>query len=119
MDTRSTQSADLAAASTTEFHASRVGHTAHQAANVTSFVSKQHLCESITALAKAPEDNLQPLDFHQKTSLLDLRENVGRQLVGGIETGTATFAESNLTSTHGQDRVAVWPCQCENGIVLV
>lgn len=40
-------------------------------------------------------------------------------MVGGIETGTATLAEANLTSSHGQDRVAIWPRQRENGIVLV
>jgi hypothetical protein len=44
---------------------------------------------------------------------------VGRQLVGGIEAGPATLAETDLTSTHGHHRITVWPCESEYCVVLV
>ena len=115
----STQPADLAAASTTEFHAGRISDSANQATNVATLIAKKHLRKCIPTLSKSTVNDFKSLNLHQVSSFLNLRHHMGRQLVGRVKARATSFAEANLTAAHRHKRIAVGPCQSEDRIVFV
>lgn len=116
---QSTQSTLVSAASTTELDSGGVGHSRDKTPKVSSLVTQKHLDECITALSESTEHNLQPLNLHEEALFLNLGHHMGRQLIRRVKSGTASFAETNLATANGHERVAVWPCQGENCVVLV
>lgn len=84
-----------------------------------AFITQEHLDESIPSLAEASEDQLQPFDVHQQSAFLNLGEHMDGQLEGRVVASALRFSESQIAASKGHDRVTVWPCQRDDGVVLV
>lgn len=84
-----------------------------------TFISQKHLDEGVSSLAEAAEDQFQPFDVHQQPALLNLSEHMDGQLEGRVVASALGLAKSQIAASKGHDRVAVGPCQGNDGVVLV
>lgn len=101
----STQSSGLGTSGTTKLQSGRVFDASDLIPDQITFGTQQALGHGFSSLSEAAHDNLQVVQVAQKTALLDLLEDEGGELVGGVVGAATGLLESNVAGGQGHQDI--------------
>ena len=113
-----TQSPRLLTPGTTELQPRRISDSHNAIPDVHALRTHNGLPHSFSAFTESSEDELQPLDLHQQTTVLDVAQQEGGKLVRSVVASTAGFAEANIARRDAYDGVAVGTSEGQVRVVL-
>jgi hypothetical protein len=104
---------------TTKLDPRRIRYTYNLLLYLGTLGAKQHLGSRLSALTKASQNHLKPVNVVEQHLLFDDLQNVLHELVRRIVMLALALLEAKIAARHGDDGVAVGPGEGDVGIVAV
>lgn len=114
-----TQSPGIGAPGATKLQLRSVRHEPDERAQQAPLAAEQDLGGGLAALAEAAEDDLEGGDLAVPAALVQLVDDVGAELVGGVVGAALGLLEADVAGGHGHDGAAVRPRHRDVRVVLV